>query len=110
MVNVGDKLVVTKKVTDFLDVGDIVEVVGVDESGIISFAFGDGLMHMGVMNTVECEAHFEKYIEKTSALTVTSLQIEDIMENSEYEVYTAFDKCTILALNLSSSNCCCNLL
>ena len=100
-VNVGDKLVVTKKVSSFLDVNDIVEVVGVDEeNNIISFAFGEGLMHMGVMNFAECKAHFEKYVEKTKMSTVTSLQIEEIMENSEYEFYTAFDKCTIVACRL----------
>ena len=98
-VNVGDKLVVTKKVSGFLDVDDIVEVVDVEED-MISFAFGEGLMHMGVMTFEECEAYFEKYVEKVAMPSVSSLQIEEIMENSEYEFYTAFDKCTVVACRL----------
>ena len=60
----GDKLVVIKKVAPFLNEGDIVKVVDVTEDGIISFAFGEGFVHMGVMNTVECENHFEKVKEE----------------------------------------------
>lgn len=102
MLTNGDKLVVTKKVASFLNEGDIVEVTNVTDDGIISFAFGEGLMHMGVMNMAECEAHFEKVVEKTKAEvhTITEEYIAEIMENSEFETHTAFDKCTIVSCRL----------
>lgn len=98
----GDKLLVTKTVAPFLKEGDIVEVTNVTDDGIISFAFGDGFMHMGVMNTAECEAHFEKVKEeaKTEIPEITEEYIAEIMENSEFEVHTVFDKCTIVSCRL----------
>lgn len=100
LVNKGDKLIVTKDVASFLRKGDIVEVVGV-EGDIIAFAFGEGFMHKGVMNNAECESHFTKYVEpKKVAPTVSEERIECILENSEYEVATLHDKCTILSCKL----------
>ena len=98
----GDKLVVTKKVAPFLNEGDIVEVTNVDDNGIISFKFGDGFMHMGVMNTSEYEAHFKKVEEKTDEkiTKITEEYIAEIMENSEFETFTTFDKCTIVSCRL----------
>lgn len=97
----GDKLVVTKKVANFLNEGDIVKVVDVDENGMISFAFGNDFMHKGLMNFTECEQHFKKYEEpKVVAPTVTQKMIEKIMLDSHIEVMTIFDKCTIVACQL----------
>lgn len=99
MLNNGDKLIVTKTVAPFLKEGDIVEVTNITDDGIISFAFGDGFMHMGVMNTAECENHFEKIEEKT-APTITNEYIDEIIEDSYFEVKTMFDKCTVVACKL----------
>lgn len=97
----GDKLVVTKDVAEFLKKGSIVEVVNVDESGFVSFAFGDGFIHKGLMTKSECEEHFEKYVEPTKvAPTVTPEMIEEIMNNAEVHVETVFDKCTIVSCKL----------
>lgn len=63
----GDKLVATKDVTYFLKKGDIIEVIDVDDSGMIAFAFGEELMHMGVMNQGEYESYFKKYVEPNKA-------------------------------------------
>lgn len=102
MLTNGDRLVVTKKVASFLNEGDVVEVVNVTDDGIISFAFGDGLMHMGVMNSAECESHFEKIEEKEDAeiTKITDEYIAEIMENSEFETHTVFNKCTIVSCRL----------
>ncbi len=102
MLTNGDKLIVTKKVAPFLNEGDIVEVVNVTDDGIISFAFGEGLMHMGVMNTAEFEGHFEKVVEKEEAEipAITDEYISEIMENSEFEIHTVFGKCTIVSCRL----------
>ena len=100
MLTNGDKLVVTKKVAAFLDEGDIVQVTNVSDDGIISFAFGDNFMHMGVMNTAECESHFKKVEEKTEIPSITEEYIAEIMENSEFDVRTVFDKCTVVTCKL----------
>lgn len=94
----GDKLIVTKDVASFLKEGEIVEVIGI-EGDMISFVFGNG-MHKGLMNFAECEAHFEKYVEPKVAPTVTEEMIKEILENSDIEVDTVFDKCTIVTCKL----------
>ena len=99
LVNKGDKLIVTKDVASFLRKGDVVEVVSV-EGDIIAFAFGEGFMHKGVMNTAECEAHFTKYVEPKIAPTVTEDDIAWIIDNSEINVQTVFDKCTVVTCKL----------
>lgn len=100
LVNKGDKLIVTKDVASFLRKGDIVEVVDVEDD-IIAFAFGEEFMHKGVMNTVECETHFTKYVEpKKVEPTVTEEMIEDIIKNSDIEIETVFNKCTIVTCKL----------
>ena len=98
----GDKLIVTKKVSSFLDVGSIVEVIDVTDEGIISFKFGDNFAHMGVMNTAEYESHFEKMEEEKEAeiLNITEEYIAEIMENSDFEIRTVFDKCTVVSCRL----------
>lgn len=100
MVANGDKLVVTKTVAPFLKEGDIVEVTNVTDDGIISFAFGEGFVHMGVMNSDECENHFKKVEEKKETPEITREYIASIMDNSEFEVHTVFDKCTIVSCRL----------
>lgn len=100
MLNNGDKLIVTKKVASFLDVGDIVKVVDVNDDGMISFSFGEEFMHMGVMTSAECESHFEKVVEKKTAPTVTAERIDYIIDNSDIKAYTVFDKCTVVTCQL----------
>lgn len=97
----GDKLVVTKDVASFLKEGDIAKVIDVYENGMISFAFGNDFMHKGLMNFTECEQHFKKYEEpKVTAPTVTQKMVEKILMDSDIEVMTIFDKCTIVACKL----------
>lgn len=100
MLNNGDKLVVTKTVAPFLKEGDVVKVTNVTDDGIISFAFGDNFMHMGVMNNAEFEAHFKKMEEVVETPTITDEYIEEIMENSEFDVHTVFGKCTVVTCRL----------
>lgn len=101
LINNGDKLVVKKDVAEFLKEGSIVEVVDVNEGGFIAFAFGDELLHKGMMSMSECEEYFEKYEEpKKEAPTITPERIEEIMNNSEVYVDTVFDKCTVVTCKL----------
>ena len=99
MLNNGDKLVVVKKVASFLDKGDIAKVVSVNEDGIITFAFGDNFVHMGVMSHDEAYEHFE-VIPKKTAPAITQEHIDKIMENSTFDVDTLFGKCTMVACKL----------
>lgn len=100
MINVGDKLTAVKRITGFLDKGDIIKVVDVDEYGMISFAFGEDFMHKGIMNITECEEYFEKVKEERSAPSITSEHIEEILANSEITTETVFNKCTIVTCKL----------
>lgn len=99
MLNNGDKLVVVKKVASFLDKGDIAKVINVNDDGIITFAFGDNFVHMGVMSHDEAYEHFEVMPKKT-APTITQEHIDKIMENSTFDVDTLFGKCTMVACKL----------
>mgnify|MGYP003305776021 CR=1 FL=1 len=99
----GDKMTVVKKVADFLDVGDIVTVMNVAENGMISFAFGDGSMHKGIMNSTECEEHFKKIEDMTAKIkapTITEDYIAEIMENSEFETHSIFDNSIVVSCRL----------
>ena len=99
MLNNGDKLIVVKKVASFLDKGDIAKVVNVNDDGIITFAFGDNFVHMGVMSHDEAYEHFEVMPKKT-APAITQEHIDKIMENSTFDVDTLFGKCTMVACKL----------
>ena len=96
MVVNGDKLAVKKKVAEFLNEGDIVTVTDVSDAGMITFAFGEDFMHMGIMNLAECEEHFEKI----ETQTITQEYIDDIISDSDIDVRTVFDKCTVVACRL----------
>lgn len=105
--NVGDKFVVTNKIIGFLNEGDIVEVTNVGENNMISFMFtGENYECEGSMSLSEFEKCFEKVIEKhdeTNNADVNAIimeQIEEIMEHSEIEAYTAFDKCAVVSCKL----------
>lgn len=99
VINNGDKLVVKKTVAEFLKEGDIAKVIDINND-IISFAFGEDFVHMGIMTAKECKEHFEKVVEKAKAPTVTYKDVQSIIDNSEFEIFTVFDKCTIVACKL----------
>lgn len=90
----GDKLKVTKRVAKFLDEGDIVKVVDVDENNeIISFAFGENFEHKGIMNFAEYERCFEKV--ETKLPVVSWEDIEEIINKSDIAFDVMFDKCIV---------------
>ena len=90
----GDKLKVTKRVAKFLDEGDIVKVVDVDEDNeIISFAFGENFEHKGIMNFAEYERCFEKV--ETKIPVVSWEDIEEIINKSDIGFDVMFDKCIV---------------
>lgn len=97
----GDKLVAVKKVAGVLNEGDIVKIIDVGEDGMISFAFGDGFMHMGLMNISECEEYFDKVKENVNNdFTTTEERVNWIIENSDISVSKVFDNCTVVSCRL----------
>jgi len=95
MVKVGDKIVLKKEMGAFKNIGEVCEVVAVNDD-IISFKFGNGL-HLGCMS----EDEFAKYFTlKKDAPTVTEEMIEDLLANSEINIETVFDKCTVVYVKL----------
>lgn len=99
-INIGDKLVVTKELVGFFNIGYVVTVTNVTEDGLISFVYGENSEHSGFMDSTTCEEHFEKAVKNLELPTITHEYIADIMSNSEFETYTTFNKCTIVSCRL----------
>lgn len=55
----GDKIKLVKPMGMFTNVGEICEVVDVNEDGVISFKFGQNGLHLGCMSYNEFEKYFE---------------------------------------------------
>lgn len=55
----GDKIRLIAPMGMFDNIGEICEVINVDENGVISFKFGKNGMHLGCMSYNEFEKYFE---------------------------------------------------
>lgn len=55
----GDKIKLIRQMGMFDNIGEICEVINVDENGVISFKFGKNGMHLGCMSYNEFEKYFE---------------------------------------------------
>lgn len=101
-INIGDKFIAVKKMW-FLDEGTIVTVTNVSEDGLISFTFGENNTSNGYMDIATFNEHFKKVedmVAKVEIPEITEEYIAEIMENSEFETHTVFDKCTIVSCRL----------
>ena len=99
-INIDDKFVVVKKMW-FLDEGIVATVTNVDEDDIVSFTFGENNANKGYMDFASFKEHFEK-VEDTEeeAPRITEEYIAEIIDNSEFEINTVFDKCTVVSCRL----------
>ena len=113
----GDKIKLVKPMGVMTNIGEVCEVIDVDlDNGFVSFLFGNGL-HYGCMSFDEYERHFtkvEKVEESTDNNKVEEMDMDDFKLYLEHEdkdierafkdakvcLYTAFDKCTIVAVRL----------
>lgn len=98
----GDKLIIVNKLIGLFEKGDIVTVTNV-YNDTISFTFGENNANTGFMDFATCEEHFKKVEEmvaKVEVPKITEEYIMEIMENSEFETTTVFDKCTIVSCRL----------
>lgn len=59
----GDKIKLIKPMGAFTNIGEVCEVTDVNEGGVISFKFGNGL-HLGCMSYDEFQKYFEMVEEK----------------------------------------------
>lgn len=100
-ININDKFIAIKPMW-FLEEGTIVTVTDIDDN-IISFTFGENNSNNGYMDYNTFNEHFKKVEEMTAKIkapTITEEYIAEIMENSEFEIHTVFDKCTVVSCRL----------
>ena len=106
MITKGSKLVAIRD-TSFFNKGDAFRVTDVNkETKMFSFTtFEDkeGFEFNGTMSLSMCDDYFEKVLEEAMISipnSVTAERITEIIENSDIEYYTMFDKCTVVACRL----------
>lgn len=98
-INIDDKFLTVKKMW-FLDEGTVITVTDVGTDGIVSFVFGESSSNTGYMDIATFNEHFKKVEDMTAEVeipTITEEYIAEIMENSDFEVHTVFDKCTVVS-------------
>ncbi len=98
MLNVNDKIILVKPMGAFKNVGEVCEVVCV-EDGCVSFSFGNGA-HLGCMSMDEFPKYFTKYVPKKT--TVTKADVDTLLNDAEIQYFAAFDKCTIAVAQLKN--------
>ena len=101
---INDKFILTKK-TRFLEEGTVVTVTKI-ENEIVHFVFGeDNNGGNGYMDYDTFEEHFkaveyEKTDAPAAAPSVCTDRVAIMLENSDFEVFTTFGKCTIMSCRL----------
>lgn len=96
MLNTGDKIILTNEMGMFTNVGEVCEVVQVEDNGNIWFTFGNG-MHLGCMSSDEFEKYFE-VCEEPGHMTMDDAMA--MIDESEVIVETVFDRCTVVCCKL----------
>lgn len=96
----GDFIKLEKSMGDFNNVGEVCEVIDIDDNCVISFKFGNG-MHKGCMSYNEFEEYFSK-VEKVIPVSVDAATINDLMDSAKVTVNTTFDKCTVVSVKLKN--------
>lgn len=97
-INVGDK-VVAKKTTWFASEGRVADVTKVDEN-YVYFVFDGNPKVDCKMDFATFNEMFEKIEKKAEAPRITEEYIDAIMAESEFRIWTEFDKCTIASCQL----------
>lgn len=98
MIKAGDKIVLKKEMGAFNNIGEVCEVISVNDN-IISFKFGHG-QHLGCMSEDELNRYFKTEVK--DAPTVTNQMITNIIDNSEIKTDTVYGKCTIVTMKLEN--------
>lgn len=105
-ININDKFITVKPLW-FIAEGTIVTVSNINANeDIISFTFGENNANNGYMDFNTFNEHFnrlnteEPHEEEARILAITQEHISEIMENSDFEIQTVFDKCAIVSCQL----------
>ena len=96
MLKTNDKIVLVNEMGMFTNVGEVCNVVKVEDNGTIWFSFGGGL-HMGCMSEDEFEKYFEVY-EAPERMTFDDAM--EFIEHCDVMVDTVFDRCTVMCCQL----------
>lgn len=97
-ISVGDQII-AKKSTYLADEGKIGNVIDVTDN-FISFAFDGNAKVSCTMDYNTFNHYFAKVEEKEEVLRITEEYIDEILENSEFNIWTEFDKCTVVSCQL----------
>lgn len=104
-ININDKFITVNPLW-FINEGTIITVTNISEDGIISFTFGENNSSNGYMDYNTFSNHFKKIEESPEPTftipTVTQEHISSIMEESDFEINTVFNKCAIVSCQLSN--------
>ena len=102
-INIGDKIFAKEStwVADEGKIGVVTDIVVDEKVSLISFKFDSN-------NKVSCTMDFDTFNhyfakveeEKVEAPRITQEYIYEIMEDAEFEVYTTFNKCTVVSCRL----------
>lgn len=96
-VNKGDKIRLVKPMGAFQNIGEICDVVDINEE-TISFRFGR--VHLGFMSHDELEKYFVKHMDKPAIKPVDMKEIERTIQRADMDVEKAFDRTTVVTLKL----------
>lgn len=96
-VNKGDKIRLVKPMGTFQNIGEICDVVDVNEE-MISFRFGR--VYLGFMSHDEFEKYFVKHMDKPVIKPVDMREIERMIQRADINVEKVFDRTTVVTLNL----------
>lgn len=97
-INVGDKIV-AKKSTWIADEGKVGNVTDVTETHVC-FTFDGNPVVNCKMDFDTFNIYFAKVEEETEVLRITEEYIDEILENSEFNIWTEFGKCTVVSCQL----------
>ena len=102
-ININDKFITVNPLW-FINEGTIITVTNISEDGIISFTFGENNSSNGYMDYNIFSNHFQKIEENSEPTftipTITQEHISSIMEESDFEINTVFNKCAIVSCQL----------
>lgn len=98
----GDKFIAIKKMW-LINEGGIVTVTNVGEDNMVSFTFGEhanGYMDFATFEKCFKKLEFKKETNNTPIVEIDYDYVDTIMQNSEFDIQTVFDKFVIVSCKL----------
>ena len=100
-INIGDKIFAKEDtwIADKGKVGVVTDIITDEKVSLISFKFDSNTKVSCTMDFDTFNHYFAK-VEEVEAPRITQEYIDEIMEEAEFEVYTTFNKCTVVSCRL----------